>query len=148
MRICVNSNGVVGDVVAPRRRSVGGAKSISSAKMQPQGQQHQRPSRCRGERRGCRGDESRLLFGKRKSSTSISSASSTDNPTTIREDGGASSSSSFRMRDGIVSARKSLFFFGAKREMRVSVCREMTRRGGRRRYAHGVVTFALASSSP
>ena len=147
--ICVNSHGGVGDVVPPRRRSVGGAKNISPAKKQPQGQQHQRSSRCRGGGRGCRGDESRLLFGKRKSSTAISSsASSTDNPTPIlREDGGSSSSSSFCMRDGIVSARKSLFFFGVKREMRVSVCREKTRRGGRRRYAHGVVTFALASSS-
>ena len=35
--ICVNSHGGVGDVVPPRRRSVGGAQNISPAKKQPRG---------------------------------------------------------------------------------------------------------------
>jgi len=66
---------------------------------------------------------------------SLNSSSSTDNP--IR--GSSSFSSSlFRARDGALSARKSCFFFGAKRELSVSVC--LKTRGGRR-YAHGVVTF-------
>ena len=68
---------------------------------------------------------------------SLNSSSSTDNP--IRGSSSFPSSSSlFRARDGALSARKSCFFFGAKRELSVSVC--LKTRGGRR-YAHGVVTF-------